>query len=112
MKFFWVCTLLASILAGAVLAFGLLMAKGAPQEAATAGVALCLAVIPYVFTRAIEGVAAATWREKMLRATESSGADYKSGVQSLWQQLDAIRAQGVPASQPQPSQVELQSASR
>ena len=40
--------------------------KGAPQEAAGAAIALCIAVIPYVFTRAVEGIGKASWRKEML----------------------------------------------
>lgn len=67
MQFLWVCTLLASVIAAVVLVGGLTMAKGAPQEASVAGIALCIAVIPYVFTRAIEGIGHVTWRREMLK---------------------------------------------
>jgi hypothetical protein len=41
-------------------------AKSAPQQAAGAAIALCLVVIPYIFSRAIEGVVNANWRQKVL----------------------------------------------
>jgi len=43
-----------SIGAGGLLFLGLSEAQGAPQEAAVAAVCLCIAVIPYVFLRALE----------------------------------------------------------
>lgn len=67
MSFLWICTLLASVLAGLVLVASVVGAKGAPQEAAGAAIALCVAVIPYVFTRAIEGIGQASWRREMLK---------------------------------------------
>jgi len=47
MKFLWLCTVLAACLAVVVLVGGVVSAKGAPQEAAAAAIALCIAVIPY-----------------------------------------------------------------
>lgn len=66
MKFLWFCTLVASVLAGALVVVTLETAKGAPQEAAGAAIALCIAAIPYVFTRAIEGWQTANWRRDVL----------------------------------------------
>lgn len=55
-KICWVATLLAAVLAG-FLGFVMVRgATGAPQEAAGAAMALAIAVVPYVFTRAIEGL--------------------------------------------------------
>ena len=60
MKVLWVLTLLAAM-AGALLGVaGILEAKGAPQEASAAAIALAIAVIPYCFTRACEKVANVT----------------------------------------------------
>ena len=70
MRFFWVCTLLAACIAALVLVATLVMAKGAPQEASGAAIALCIAVIPYVFTRAVEGMEAAAWRREMLKESK------------------------------------------
>jgi hypothetical protein len=50
-KFLWLCTALGSLLGGVVLLISIASAKGAPQEAAGAAIALCLAVIPYCFAR-------------------------------------------------------------
>lgn len=67
MQFLWACTLVASILAALVLGAVLVSATGAPQQAAGAAVALCVAAIPYIFTRAIEGIGQASWRREMLK---------------------------------------------
>jgi hypothetical protein len=67
MQFLWVCTVLASVLAAVILVGALATAKGAPQEAAGAAIALCVAVIPYVFTRAVEGIGQVTWGTEMLK---------------------------------------------
>jgi hypothetical protein len=40
-----------------ILVGGMTSAKGAPQEAVVCALALCFAVLPYVFTRAVEGIA-------------------------------------------------------
>lgn len=59
-KALWVLTLLSAV-AGAFLGIiGILEAKGAPQEASAAAIALAIAVIPYCFTRACEKVANVT----------------------------------------------------
>lgn len=55
-KVCWGITLLAAALA-AVLGFVMARAAtSAPQEAAAAAMALAIAVLPYVFTRAVEGL--------------------------------------------------------
>jgi hypothetical protein len=92
MKGLWVLTLIASIVAGLVLVVVLAAAKGAPQEASGAAIALCIAIIPYVFTRAIEGIVSATWRESILSEVALARTDFKKGTESVWKQLDAIRA--------------------
>ena len=52
LHFFWMITMVAAVLAGGVFIWGLMAAESAPQEAAIAGVALAIAIIPYCFTRA------------------------------------------------------------
>ncbi len=55
-KFFWGLSLIASVLAAA---FGLLTittASGAPQEAAGAGIACFIAIVPYVFARGVDEI--------------------------------------------------------
>ncbi len=72
MAFFWLATIAAAIAAAMLLAFGLLLGGGgAPQQAAVAAIALAVAVIPYVFTRALDGMAQSSWRKKMLAALKS-----------------------------------------
>ena len=66
MRFFWLFTGIFAVIAAFILFGTLASAKGAPQEASGAAIALCCAVIPYVFTRAIEGWQTATWRSEML----------------------------------------------
>lgn len=53
----WVATIIATVISGIALVVGLKTANGAPQEAAIAAVCAAFVVIPYVFTRAIEGLA-------------------------------------------------------
>lgn len=50
---FWIIALISSIIAGLVFVVIVSTAKGAPQEAAGAAIALCIAVIPYVLARAV-----------------------------------------------------------
>ena len=45
---------LGSVLGALVLVLGFVSAKGAPQEAAVAALAVALAVLPYVFMRAFQ----------------------------------------------------------
>jgi hypothetical protein len=56
-KLCWALTLVLTLIAGAVLVLTLLTASGAPQQAAGAAVAAAIAVVSYVFTRAVEGMA-------------------------------------------------------
>jgi len=55
-KFCWGITLLASLLAGLGLAISTVLLSSAPQQAAGAALSVGLAVIPYVLTRAVEGL--------------------------------------------------------
>jgi uncharacterized membrane protein len=55
MKALWVITALAAALGGCALVLAI-FAGSAPQQAALAAIAVALAVIPYVFTRAVEGI--------------------------------------------------------
>jgi hypothetical protein len=55
-KLCWALTLVGTLAAGGVLALTILTATGAPQQAAGAAVSVAVAVIPYVFTRAVEGL--------------------------------------------------------
>lgn len=51
-KFLWILTIVGSIAGVFVVTFGVLLANGAPQEAAAAGLGLSMAVIPYCLARA------------------------------------------------------------
>jgi uncharacterized membrane protein len=53
-QFCYAITLISSCFAALVLGVGFAVAKGAPQEAAVAALAIALAVIPYVFSRCIQ----------------------------------------------------------
>lgn len=57
LKACWIVTLLAAA-AGGLLVLDLFMRQGAsaPQEAAGAAIACALCIVPYVFTRAVEGL--------------------------------------------------------
>ena len=46
-KFLWVLTILGSILGALAAGSGIMLASGAPQEAAAAAVGIAFAVIPY-----------------------------------------------------------------
>jgi hypothetical protein len=55
-KISWGITAAATVLAGLAFIAMIGEAGGAPQEAAAAGIALAIVVIPYVFTRCLEGL--------------------------------------------------------
>ena len=52
----WGVTAIASCLAALLLIVAVTGANGAPQEAAAGAICAAMAVIPYVFTRAIEAM--------------------------------------------------------
>lgn len=56
LTFSWIITLIATCFAALGLCFGLAVSNGAPQQAAVAAIAAASVIIPYVFTRAIEGI--------------------------------------------------------
>jgi hypothetical protein len=56
MRAVWILPLLGSIIAGFQFLDSLLEAKSAPQQAAGAAMAICWAVLPYVFARAAESL--------------------------------------------------------
>jgi hypothetical protein len=69
MTFLWVLSLLGAVVGGLVLMVGVIGSSGAPQEAAAAGIACALAVIPYCFARAIEKLNSPS--EKMFEETRT-----------------------------------------
>ncbi len=56
MRVSWIITIICTVLAALTLAGGFFGATSAPQEAAAGALAAALAIIPYVFTRALEGL--------------------------------------------------------
>jgi hypothetical protein len=62
MRAVWILPLLGSLFAGFQFLDALLSPMSAPQQAAAAAMALCWAVPPYVFARAVEGLVSA-WRK-------------------------------------------------
>jgi hypothetical protein len=55
--FCWIVTVLAACMAGFQLLFTMTSAQSAPQQAAGAALAAATVIVPYVFTRAMEGFA-------------------------------------------------------
>jgi hypothetical protein len=55
----WIGVCISVALGALILGGGMMSATGAPQEAVVCCLALCFAVLPYVFTRAVEGIALA-----------------------------------------------------
>lgn len=51
--FFWVLTIIGSVIGGLVVLVTLGSAKGAPQEAAGAAIGLSFAILPYCIARAL-----------------------------------------------------------
>lgn len=51
----WGVTLTATVAATLLLVFGMPAARAAPQEATIAALACAIVIIPYVFTRSLEG---------------------------------------------------------
>lgn len=67
MKALWVLTLIGAIFGGLTILITLATSKGAPQEAAGFAMACALAVVPYVFTRAVQGMGAASTHDEVNR---------------------------------------------
>jgi hypothetical protein len=56
MTFCWALALLGAAFGAVMLLMGFMTAASAPQEAAAAALAAALAIVPYCFARAIEGL--------------------------------------------------------
>ncbi len=54
MKLFWILTIIGVAIGGYIAIFGIMNAKGAPQEAAAAAMGLAAAAIPYILARAVQ----------------------------------------------------------
>lgn len=52
-KFMWKVTIVMSVIGALVGFVGIFFAKGAPQEAASAAMGVCCAVVPYCIARAL-----------------------------------------------------------
>jgi hypothetical protein len=52
-KFFWILTMIGSVIGGFIVITGVANASGAPQEASAAAIGVAFAVIPYCFARAV-----------------------------------------------------------
>ena len=52
MRFIWILPLFGSLIAGLEFFDSLMSAASAPQQAAGAAMAMCWAILPYVFARA------------------------------------------------------------
>lgn len=81
-KFAWLVTLLGALGATWFMLAVFPRAGSAPQEAVVAAVALCVVVIPYVATRALEGLLgpAATDARSKARGPSSGDAPAASGT--------------------------------
>jgi len=55
-KLFWSLVVVGSFAGGLFFVFGMMGASSAPQQAATAGISLTLAVVPYCAARAIDEI--------------------------------------------------------
>lgn len=67
-RLLWALVILGVLAGGFVLFATLTIAKGAPQEAAGAAVAVALAVLPYCLARAADGLAAISAESKTARS--------------------------------------------
>lgn len=56
MPILWFLTLLSSLLAALTILFTTVAGQSAPQQAAGYAMACALAIVPYVFTRAVEAI--------------------------------------------------------
>lgn len=60
----WILTLIGAAFGGFTVLVTLAASQSAPQEAAGFAMACALAVVPYVFTKAIEGMGSTTREEE------------------------------------------------
>lgn len=70
----FIIPLIGSLLGALILVFALLSAKGAPQEASGAAVAIAVAVLPYVLCRSVQLMAQETRNKATDRLIEAIGA--------------------------------------
>lgn len=84
MKAFGLLAMFAAVISAIVLAFGMKSAQSAPQEAAIAALAAAIAIIPYVFYRALQSM---------------KQADELAAIRSLLQRL-ALETTAAPVCEP------------
>jgi len=85
-------TILGSLAGAAVLLLTFASARGAPQEAAGAALALSLAVIPYVIARTVQGIADSSRRNREAKELLRTQLDI---VQALDSMRDLSRSDSV-----------------
>nr|WP_326529300.1 hypothetical protein [Rhodoferax sp.] len=79
MNFFSIVTRIGAVIGALVLFAGVSGAKGAPQEAAAAGIAIALGVLPYVMYRVLQ----------LTRDAEEQKAQNKAILQRLDAMIEA-----------------------
>ena len=67
MKALWVLTLIGAVFGGLTIVITLGASSSAPQEAAGFAMACALAIVPYVFARAAQGLGATDTKEEVDR---------------------------------------------
>ena len=67
MKVLWLLTLIGALFGGATILFTLAASSSAPQQAAGFAMACALAIVPYVFSKAVQGMVADSTSEEVDR---------------------------------------------
>lgn len=83
-KVCWLLTLFAACIAAVIFLAMMTEAKSAPQQAAAAAMALAVAIIPYVFTRCVEGLCRPDVVKVELSSQERTRATPSEGEAPLW----------------------------
>lgn len=89
--FCWAITVIACLVSGLLLFMTLTSSNGAPQEAAGAAMAAAVAIIPYVFSRAVtelSGSKAEDQNEQIISLLKTRGT-----VEDKAQRYDAAQSQ-------------------
>lgn len=73
----WILTMLGSIAGAGITYMTLTTAKSAPQEASGIAFALAAAILPYIFTRAVESILVANWRQELLFAVSKGSGEVR-----------------------------------
>lgn len=72
MVFLWFVTIVGTVAGALLVASSFGPGNSAPQQAALAAIGVGCAVIPYVFTRACEGISIGTWQRRLIDAVEGN----------------------------------------